>query len=167
MSGLNDVCICQVSAGISKFWYVDAKFVTSSPDDSSNILQTTNLSTSTPLKAIVIEEDTGTFEETEALGEQGAYFDLELNISNMAVDAEKDAEALSLSGRRLLVFFRDNNGNYRFIMNARKKQKATTETFANGKNHYQMSFGRRSRTTARYFIGTVNFASDGSITLST
>lgn len=166
MSGFNDVCICQVSAGISKFWYIDAKYVTNSPDESSNVLTTTALATSTPLKAIAIEEDTGNFEETEALGDQGAYFDLEVNISNIAIDAVKDEAALALSGRRLLIMFKDNNGNYRFIMNARKKQKANTETFISGKNHYQMSFGRRARTTARYFTGTVTVAGDGSITLS-
>lgn len=166
MSGFSDICICQISAGISKFWYVDAKYVTSSPDESSNLMTTTDLATSVALQPIVIEENTGEYSETEALGEQGTYFDLEVNISNMGIDAVKDAVTLALSGRRLLVMFKDNNGKYRFIMNARKKQKANTETFTSGKNHYQMSFGRRARTAARYFTGTVTVASDGSITLS-
>ena len=166
MSGFNDVCICQSSSGISRFWYIDAKFVTNSPDESSNLLNTAALATSAPLNEIAIEEDTGSYEETEALGEHGAYYDLEINISNLALDATKDEAALALSGRRLLVVFKDNNGNYRFIMNARKKQKATTETFVNGKNHYQMSFGRRTRTAAKYFTGTVTIATDGKLTLS-
>lgn len=166
MSALNEVCICISTSGIKRVWYLDMNLVTNMPDDSATVLQQPYLTTSTPLLPLKIDETSGSYEESENLNDHGVYFGLEVQVQHNHITPEKDEALLSLAGRRLLIFFEDNNGHYRFILNARRKQKATTENFISGKSHYAISLGKQSRKPAYYFTGTVTKNSDGSVTLS-
>jgi hypothetical protein len=166
MSALNDICICISTSGIKRLWYLDMSLVTNQPDDCTTILQQPGLTTSAALKPLLIDETSGTYEESENLNDHGVYYGLEVQVQHNHIAADKDEALLSLAGRRLLIFFEDNNGNYRYMLNARRKQKANTESFLSGKSHYTLALGRQSRKPAYYFTGTVTKGGDGSLTLS-
>lgn len=155
-----------VAAGISDVWYLPMSKVTLQPTGAMDSQTTTDLQTSSVLYPMVIEATKATYLEEPQLGENGLSLRLGVEWENIVISAEKDDALNKMMRKRYLIFFRDNHGQYRFILAARILGKVSTGAFINGKPAYNFTIAAGATKGAYYYSGTVRLDGNGYAVLS-
>lgn len=155
MSNLQDKKRWLVVAGICDIWYLDMSKVLVKPSGIEQDIRTRELQTSVVLYPLFNEGATANYYEEPELNENGPGIKLGLECENIVLDAEKDNQLNDMMGRRMLVMFKDNHGNYRFILDARIIGKAATGQFIGGKPLYNIIVSAGATIGAFYYTGNV------------
>jgi hypothetical protein len=166
MSDFKDKSRPFVAAGISDVWYLPMSSVTLQPTGAEDSQTTKDLQTSSVLIPMMIEAVRASYVEEPQLGENGLGLRLGVEWENIVLTAEKDDALNKMMRKRYLIFFRDNHGQYRFILNARVLGKVSTGAFINGKPAYNFTVAAGATKGAYYYSGTVRLDSGGYAALS-
>lgn len=154
-----------VTAGITFLWYLEMSKVTTVPAGVNGNISTNEIACTSVLKELYLDEGSAEYVEEPNMGAAGVGYQLSINGENILLTPEKDNEINRLMKTRCLVFFQDNHGQWRFIVDALLKSKANTGTFANGKPSYSLQFVAGSQNPAYYYSGSVTINSNRTLSL--
>lgn len=154
-----------VTSGITFLWYLEMSKVTNQPSGVSNDVRTADIATSSVLNELYLNEGSAEYVEAPNLGAPGLKYELAANGENILLTPEKDNELNKLMKARCLIFFQDNHGQWRFIVNAMLKSKAATGLFDNGNPSYSLSFVASSQNPAYYYTGRVTINANRTLSL--
>lgn len=154
-----------VTSGITFLYYVEMSKVTTKPTGVSGDINTNEIATASVLNEMYLDEGSAEYIEEPNFGAAGVGYQLTVTGENILLTPEKDNEINRLMKNRSLIFFQDNHGQWRFILDALLKSKANTGTFTNGKPSYSLQFVAGSQNPAYYYSGSVTINSNRTLSL--
>lgn len=161
---LRDKDKLKVVAGVNQLWWLPMTKVSVLPTMRLGVSDSNELRTSEVLRPIKIEGRTAEYSHKPERTEQGMLYSMALDCENLILDKEKDSELMAMMVPRLLIFFKDNHGNYRYILNARLTTDVGTGQ-QNGKPGYLFHVSRMDVVPAVYFTGNVSVETNGTVVL--
>lgn len=155
----------KVVAGINLLWWLPMAKVTTQPVLCLKGSESNEMRTSEVLRPIHIDGKTAEYTQKPEQGVPGIAYRLNVNAENSVLDKEKDSELMDMGLGKIFIFFKDNQGNYRFMTDARILAEAGTG-LQNGKPTYTIYISKNAVAPAIYYTGTVTIETNGTAVLS-
>ena len=155
-----------VIGGINTIWYLPMTKVTRTPALCNSDIRTNELTVTSVLSEIDAESGSLELYAESDIDSNGVSYQLQLLGENIGLSPEKDNELQKIMQQKQLIVFKDNKGQWRFIINARFKDKHGTGLFRDGKPAYTIMFTGRNVITAYYFTGTVTINPDRTLSIT-